>query len=163
PVAFLRRRPSTVCRVLWIAVAGTLAPSAAAADQLVLAVTDAHDCVLIGVSVVARNTTSGVEYKEKSLGGTLALDVPAGTYAVSVSRPGFDDRTESVRIPAATPQKISLVRKQVTVVTGASESAVDWSRMYFTGVVRESTNADRIVSNISVIITPAHRGRACRQ
>src|SRR5467141_3464387 len=82
PVAFLRRRPSTVCRVLWIAAAAALAPSAAAADQLVLAVTDARDCALIGASVVARNTTSGVEYKKKSDGGTFALDVPAGPYVV---------------------------------------------------------------------------------
>jgi len=141
--------------VLWIAAAAALAPSAAAADQLVLAVTDARDCALIGASVVARNTTSGVEYKKKSDGGTFALDVPAGPYVVSVSRPGFDDRTESVRVPAAMPRQISLRRKRVIVITSPSEPGVDWSKMYFTGVVRESTNADRIVSNIRVIITPA--------
>jgi len=141
--------------VLWIAATAALSPSAAAADPLVLALTDARDCPLIGVSVVARNTASGVEYKKKSDGGTLALDVPAGTYAVSVSRPGFDDRTESVRVPAATPRKISLRRKRLIVITSPSEPGVDWTKMYFTGVVRESTNADRIVSNIRVIITPA--------
>src|SRR5271170_4422824 len=84
-------------------------------------ISDPAAAVVPGAQLEVKNTATGVVYRGGTSGtGNYVLSVPAGTYEISVSAPGFKKFVESnVQVIVATD-----TRKDVTLEVGAPNETV---------------------------------------